>query len=58
MRVKKLLVLSLVAFAVFFVIQSPAEAARLVKVTGESAGDWLEVAAKALTKFLRTLVQP
>jgi hypothetical protein len=58
MRVKKLLLLGLIAFGVFFVIQSPAEAARLVKVTGESAGDWLEAAAKALTKFLRTLVQP
>ncbi|MGH3118976.1 MAG: hypothetical protein ACRDQ2_18055 [Gaiellales bacterium] len=58
MRVKKLLVLGLIAFAVFFVITSPAEAARLVKVTGEGAGDWLEEAAKGLTKFLKTLVRP
>ncbi|MGH2756578.1 MAG: hypothetical protein ACRDI3_02185 [Actinomycetota bacterium] len=58
MRIKKLLLLGLIAFAVFFVIQSPADAARLVKVTGESAGDWLEEAANALSKFLRTLVRP
>lgn len=50
--------LGLIAFAVFFVITSPAEAARLVKVTGEGAGDWLQEAAKGLSKFLKTLVQP
>lgn len=56
MRFKKLVTFGLVAFAVFFVVQSPAEAARLVKITGESAGDWLEDAADSLTRFLRALV--
>jgi hypothetical protein len=56
MRFKKLLSLGLIAFAVFFLISSPAEAARLVKVTGESAGDWFSTVAEALTKFLKTLV--
>jgi hypothetical protein len=56
MRVKKLLWFGLIAFAIFFVIQSPAEAARLVKVTGEEAGDWLAEAAQSLSKFVKTLV--
>lgn len=56
MRFKKLLTLGLVAFGLFFLIQSPAEAARLVKVTGESAGDWFETVAGSLSKFLKTLV--
>ena len=34
----------------------PAEAARLVKVTGENAGEWFETVGAALTKFLKTLV--
>ena len=44
------------AFGVFFLISSPAEAARLVKVTGENAGEWFETVGAALTKFLKTLV--
>jgi hypothetical protein len=56
MRFKKLLTFGLLAFGVFFLISSPAEAARLVKVTGESAGDWFETIAGSLTKFLKTLV--
>ena len=56
MRFKKLFTLGLIAFAVFFLISSPAEAARLVKVTGESAGDWFQTVAAALTKFVKTLV--
>lgn len=56
MRFKKLFMLGLVAFGVFFLISSPAEAARLVKLTGESAGDWFQTVAAALTKFLKTLV--
>lgn len=56
MRLKKLLTFGLIAFGVFFLISSPAEAARLVKVTGENAGDWFETVSVALTKFLKTLV--
>lgn len=56
MSLKKLLTLGMVAFGVFFLIQSPAEAARLVQVTGESAGDWFETVAGSLSKFVKTLV--
>ena len=56
MRFKKLLTFGLLAFGLFFLIQSPAEAARLVKVTGESAGDWFQTVAVSLTKFVKTLV--
>lgn len=44
------------AFAVFFVVQSPNEAARLVRETGQSAGDWFETAADSLSQFLKTLI--
>lgn len=46
----------LIAFAVFFVVQSPTEAAKLVKATGESAGEWLSTAAESLAKFVRSLI--
>lgn len=56
MRFKKLLTFGLLAFGLFFLIQSPAEAARLVRATGESAGDWFQTVAASLTKFVKTLV--
>ena len=56
MRFKKLLTFGLLAFGVFFLIQAPAEAARLVKATGEGAGDWFETVAYSLAKFVKTLV--
>jgi hypothetical protein len=45
----------LIGFLVFFLIQAPNEAARLVKSTGESAGDWFATAAEAFTRFLKSL---
>lgn len=56
MSLKRLLLFLLLAFLVFFLVQSPVEAARLVKVTGEHAGEWFESAASAFTKFLSRLV--
>lgn len=56
MGLKKLFTFGLIAFGLFFLISSPAEAARLVKVTGENAGEWFETVAGSLTKFLKTLV--
>jgi hypothetical protein len=55
MSLKRLLWFGAVAFAVFFVISSPVEAGRLVKSTGESAGDWFAHAAHSLSKFLQSL---
>jgi hypothetical protein len=55
MSLKRLLWFAVIAFAIFFVISSPTEAGRLVKSTGESAGDWFGHAATSLAKFLKTL---
>ncbi|HEY7876375.1 MAG TPA: hypothetical protein VIG64_14765 [Actinomycetota bacterium] len=55
MSLKRFLWFLCLAFAVFFIISAPTDAARLVKSTGESAGDWLSTAAQALSKFLRSL---
>ena len=56
MRLKKAGYYLLVAFAILFVVQSPGEAAKLVKVTGEHAGEWFSTAASAFNKFVSTLV--
>jgi amino acid permease len=56
MSFKRLLLFLLIGFLVFFLVQSPGEAARLVKVTGENAGEWFESAATAFTRFLSQLV--
>lgn len=56
MSLKRVLTLGAVAFGIFFLVQSPAEAARLVKITGEHAGEWFGQAAESFSKFLRTLV--
>jgi hypothetical protein len=56
MNVKRLLWYTGIAFGLFFLIQAPAEAARLVKATGENAGDWFTTAAAAFSTFLQSLV--
>lgn len=56
MRFKKLLMFGFIAFGLFFLVQSPAEAARLVKITGENAGEWAEEVAQSLSQFLKTLI--
>lgn len=56
MSLKRVMWFLLIAFGVFFLIESPGEAARLVKMTGESAGEWLSTAADSLSKFVRSLV--
>jgi hypothetical protein len=53
---KRLLLLALGAFAVFFVVQSPSEAAEVVRVTGEKLGEWLGATAESLVTFVKDLV--
>ena len=55
MNLKRLLWFLLLGFLVFFLVQAPGEAARLVKSTGENAGEWFSTAAEAFTKFLKSL---
>ena len=55
-NLKKMIFWLFVAFLVVFVIQSPGEAARLVKATGENAGEWFSTASSAFAKFLSSLI--
>lgn len=56
MSLKRPMWLLLMGFLVFFLIQAPGEAARLVEVTGENAGEWFNTAAHAFSKFLTSLI--
>lgn len=55
MTFKKVLFYLLIAFAVFFLVQSPRQAAELVESLGENAGEWFSVAGRSLAKFLASL---
>ncbi len=55
MNVKKIVGLLLVGFFIFFMIQSPAEAADVVKTAGQSLGDILGAMANAFSDFLSSL---
>lgn len=56
MRLKRLLWYLALAFLIFFLIEAPAEAARVVKTTGETAGEWLGTAALSLSTFIKSLI--
>jgi large-conductance mechanosensitive channel len=56
MNLKRLMFFLLIAFAIFFVIKSPNEAAKLVKESGQSAGEWLSTAADSFSTFLKSLI--
>ena len=56
MKLKKVALYLLLAFLAVFLINSPNEAAKLVKVTGENAGEWFSTASAAFTEFLRQLI--
>lgn len=53
---KRVLWLFLLLLIVAFVVREPGDAARVVKVAGESAGEWFSTAADSFTKFLKNLV--
>ena len=55
MSLKKIIGLLLVGFFIFFIIQSPEEAARVVKATGENLGDILGSMASSFSDFLTQL---
>jgi hypothetical protein len=55
MSLKKLVGLLLVAFFVFFMVQSPANAAEVVKSAGESLGDFFGAFAESFSEFLTQL---
>ncbi len=45
-----------IAFMVVFIVEAPAEAAKVVKETGESAGEWFATASQAFARFLSSLI--
>lgn len=55
MGLKRLMFFLFIGFAIFFIIQQPAEAAKVVRATGENASDWFGTAAGAFSKFIRSL---
>lgn len=56
MSLKRLGLYLAVAFLIVFVVQSPSEAAKVVKAAGENAAEWFSVASTAFAKFLKSLV--
>lgn len=56
MGLKRLLLFGLIAFLVFFLVEAPNEAARVVKTTGDHAGEILDSTAHALMRFIKSLV--
>ena len=55
MSLKKLVVWAIIAFALFFLLTAPAQAALLVKGAGQTASDLLVGAAEALATFIKSL---
>ena len=55
MSLKKIVGWLLIAFFVFFMVQSPSEAADVVRTTGQSVGDVFSATASAFSDFLTDL---
>jgi len=55
MSLKKIALWLLLGFFVFFMVQSPGEAADVVRTTGQSVGDVLSATANAFSDFLSNL---
>jgi hypothetical protein len=55
MNLKKIAGLLLLGFFVFFMVQSPSDAADVVRTTGQSLGDVLSATANAFSDFLSDL---
>ncbi len=56
MSLKRLALYLGAAFLVVFVVQSPSEAAKVVKAAGENASEWFSVASTAFARFLSSLI--
>lgn len=55
MSLKKIAGWLLLGFFVFFMVQSPSEAADVVRTTGQSLGDVLSATANAFADFMTNL---
>jgi hypothetical protein len=56
MTLRKILWVLFILFVLFFIISSPAQAAHVVKVTGETLGEWLSALFSSLSKFVTRLI--
>ena len=56
MALKRLALYLVIAFLVVFIVQSPNEAAKVVKAAGENASEWFSTASDAFARFLKSLI--
>lgn len=56
MGLKRLLFFLGIGFLVFFLVQQPGEAAKLVRVTGENAKELFGAAGDAFVTFMKSLI--
>jgi hypothetical protein len=56
MTLRKILWVLFILFVLFFIITSPAQAAHVVRVTGETLGEWLGALFSSLSKFISRLI--
>jgi hypothetical protein len=56
MTLKRILWILFILFVLFFIVSSPVEAAHVVRVTGETLGDWLGAVFTSLSRFVARLV--
>jgi hypothetical protein len=56
MSLKRVLFFLAIAFGLFFLVQSPVEAAKLVRIFGENAGELFAAAAESFVRFMKSLI--
>jgi hypothetical protein len=56
MSLRRILWILFILFVLFFIISSPVQAAHVVRVTGETLGEWLGALFTSLSKFVTRLV--
>ena len=56
MSLRRILWILFILFVLFFIITAPVQAAHVVRVTGETLGDWLGALFTSLSTFISRLV--
>jgi hypothetical protein len=56
MSFRRILWILFFLFVLFFIISAPVQAAHVVRVTGETLGEWLGALFTSLSKFVTSLV--
>ena len=55
MNIKRIALIAVLAFVVFYVLRSPASAATAFKMVGQASFDGVQFVAEALARFIDTL---